>query len=127
MTAVLKGSDVLARRFAALSRGLRGSVLAEAALAGGKVVADDARRMAPRDTGTGAESIHAAVSEKSAAKASADVSWGAKHFYMKFHEFGTKFRAARPFLRPAFDSRKRAATTVMRRIFKRQIDRARRS
>ena len=105
MSAKLTGSRELSQAFGRIKAAVRGRILAEAAQLGGNEVAADARRLAPRDTGKGAESIRAEVSSVTADKASVDVSWTERRFYMKFQEFGTRFHSAKPFLRPAFDSR----------------------
>lgn len=58
------------------------------------------RRLAPKDTGEGAESIHAELDD------SGDfyrVSWDEAHFYMYFSEVGTGDEPARPFMRPVAD------------------------
>lgn len=62
----------------------------------------EAQAAAPRRTGAGAESIHAeAVLEDG--KWEALVSWDRRHFYMYFHEVGTRQLSARPFLVPSFE------------------------
>lgn len=66
----------------------------------GEVVAETARRLAPRDRRGGAESIHPEVVD-TASGPEVHVSWEVRHFYMSFHEFGTSEISARPFLRPA--------------------------
>jgi HK97 gp10 family phage protein len=58
------------------------------------------RRLAPKDTGEGAESIDFELDE------SGDyyrVSWGKAEFYMYFFEVGTDELAPRPFMRPVAD------------------------
>lgn len=65
-------------------------------------VVDAARAAAPKRTGAGAASIHAEVAS-TAGKAEIDVSWDRDHFYLKFHELGTRRMPARPFLVPALD------------------------
>lgn len=60
-----------------------------------------ARSAAPTRTGAGAGSIHAeAVLD--GAQWTARVSWDQVHYYMRFHETGTKHLPARPFLVPSF-------------------------
>lgn len=65
-------------------------------------VAELARATAPRKTGQGAESIRAEVSYEDEAP-SVRISWDVEHYYMRFHEQGTKYLPARPFLKPAVD------------------------
>lgn len=66
-------------------------------------VRDEARRLAPKDTGAGARSIKV----KSAfvnGQNEYHVSWDRDHFYMWFWEAGTIRNSPRPFLRPAADT-----------------------
>jgi HK97 gp10 family phage protein len=65
-----------------------------------KALADDARALAPKQTGKGARSIDHEIGfdEKGAY---VRVSWSKEAFYMQFAEFGTSRQAATPFLRPA--------------------------
>lgn len=69
----------------------------------GDQVADRAAQAAPKDSGAGAESIHAEIVEGFGGVKNARVSWDSDHFYMLFHEVGTSEMSARPFLRPALD------------------------
>lgn len=64
-------------------------------------VAAEMRRRAPRDTGRGAESIHAEPAPDP--RDGFRVSWDEAHFYLSFHEYGTQRLAARPFARPTAD------------------------
>jgi HK97 gp10 family phage protein len=66
----------------------------------GKAIAQDAKALAPRETGAGARSIHHEVGFD-ADGTFVRVSWNRKHFYMWFHEAGTSKSNATPFLRPA--------------------------
>ena len=56
---------------------------------------------APKRTGTGAASIHAEP-VLDGPEWTARASWDQLHFYMRFHELGTRYLPARPFLVPAF-------------------------
>jgi HK97 gp10 family phage protein len=63
-----------------------------------------ARAQAPKHTGAGAASIHAeAVLD--GPEWTARASWDQLHFYMRFHELGTRYLPARPFLVPAFEGK----------------------
>jgi HK97 gp10 family phage protein len=66
----------------------------------GKAIADDARVLAPKQTGAGARSIHHELGYDENG-AYVRISWDVKHFYMAFPEFGTSRQAATPILRPA--------------------------
>lgn len=60
-----------------------------------------AQQLAPKRTGAGARSIHVeAVLDGDMWEARA--SWDQEHYYMRFHEMGTRKMGAHPFLRPAF-------------------------
>jgi HK97 gp10 family phage protein len=61
-----------------------------------------ARGRAPHLTGAGAGSIHAEPVLE-AAEWTVHVGWDAGHDYMRFHELGTRFMPARPFLVPSFE------------------------
>jgi HK97 gp10 family phage protein len=64
-------------------------------------VADRMRERAPKDTGAGAESIHAEPAPDAAD--GFRVSWDEDHFYMGFAELGTEHQPATPFARPTAD------------------------
>jgi HK97 gp10 family phage protein len=60
-----------------------------------------AQAAAPKRTGAGAASIHAeAILD--GGEWVVDVSWTRERYYMYFHERGTRYMHARPFLVPAF-------------------------
>lgn len=63
-----------------------------------EIVAAIARRRAPRNTGAGADSIHA---ERFDGRPGYGVSWDRAHDYMRFPEFGTIYIPAQAFLRGA--------------------------
>lgn len=58
------------------------------------------RRLAPRNSGEGADSIDWEIDESGEFFR---IAWGKDHFYMYFHEVGTVHLAARPFMRPVAD------------------------
>lgn len=57
---------------------------------------------APKRTGAGAESIHSEV-DLSHLEPGVAIGWERDRFYMFFHERGTRYLPARPFLVPALD------------------------
>lgn len=61
-------------------------------------VVHGAQAAAPKLTGAGAASIQAEMGEGEVA-----ISWSRERYYMKFHELGTQYLPARPFLVPALD------------------------
>lgn len=70
--------------------------VAAAVSAAADAVVSQARRLAPKDTGAGAASIHAEPTG-----GGFRVSWDEDHFYMQYSELGSRRQPARPFLRPA--------------------------
>jgi HK97 gp10 family phage protein len=58
------------------------------------------KHRAPKDTGAGAESIHA---EPDPDQPGFRIGWDPDHFYMSFAELGTEHQPARPFARPTAD------------------------
>ena len=69
----------------------------------GEPVVRHARALAPKDTGEGAASIR----EEAVLDGfvwTVRVSWDRAHFYMYFHDQGTKHIPARPFLEPALEA-----------------------
>lgn len=62
-----------------------------------------ARAGAPKATGAGAASIRAELAPGVDAAWEVRVSWDQLHYYMRFHELGTRYLPADPFLRPALD------------------------
>lgn len=63
-------------------------------------VVQQAKARAPRDTGAGAASIHTEMI-LSSGEWQALTSWDQDHFYMYWHEKGSRQLPARPFLVPA--------------------------
>jgi HK97 gp10 family phage protein len=61
----------------------------------------DAQAAAPKRSGRGAASIGAEIVYEGVP--AVRVGWDVTHYYMRFHELGTKHLPARPFLRPAVD------------------------
>lgn len=65
-----------------------------------------ARSAAPKRTGAGAASIHAEL-VLDGDEWTALVGWDREHYYMRFHELGTRTLPARPFLVPAVKGARR--------------------
>ena len=62
----------------------------------------EAQAHAPRLTGAGASSIRAdQVTERG--EQEVHICWDRDHYYMAFHEFGTRYLPARPFLEPTVE------------------------
>ena len=95
-----------------------GLILAKAAEQGADVIAEEAKRIAPRDSGDLAEGIHAEPGRLKQGRAVMNVGIGKKEWYGAFVEFGTEKMAAKPFLRPAFDTKKEEATEAVARVLR---------
>ncbi len=125
--ATLQGAETLRRRLAALQRAASGPRVASGVKAGAMIIRDEAQRLAPKDTGEGAENIVLGEAATSTSRAGVSVGYDAdKAGHMIFAELGTRDRAAQPHLRPAFDGKKVAAVKALGVSFKAGIDSARR-
>lgn len=80
--------------------------LPPAALAAADLLQAEAQRQAPKDTGRLARSIESELVEAGQGEALATVKVG--EFYGRFLEYGTAKMAARPFLRSAAHTKRRA-------------------
>ena len=120
-------------------------MLTQALRDGGKAIITDAKSRAPRASephfvGKGKElvqpgniarniMIRRVKSTDAAATVSIGVRAGGKKsgkdaFYWRFLEFGTKFISARPFMRPAFESKKYQVAETIKDALRRRIDAA---
>lgn len=61
-----------------------------------------AKQGAPKLTGAGARSIRSEF-DLDGEQPTVRVSWDVEHYYLKFHELGSRYLPERPFLRPALD------------------------
>jgi HK97 gp10 family phage protein len=127
-----------------LPKELQGKVLTAALRDGARIVINDAKVRAPKATephfvGKGKELVQpgniarnimvrkvkdtdntATVSVGIRAKGKA----GKNAFYWRFLEFGTKFISARPFMRPAFESKKHEVAEAIKTALRKRIDAA---
>lgn len=91
-----------------LPQNIQKNVMVGAIRAGANVVRDEARRLAPIDTGNLRKSIASIKrkGDKNTIQFSVTPSRGGKNngWYAHFLEFGTSKMTAKPFLRPAFES-----------------------
>ena len=127
----VEGLKDLERRLALLSADMGGKIARGATSAGARVIQKDAKRRAPRLTGKGAESIVVKREKNTQLAAEYAVGWKKPRkkgdpdsFYMKFLEFGTVKMAAKPHIRPAFDSQKGAAVDKIAQVLKKRLDKA---
>lgn len=130
ISAKVEGLSELSRRMKELEPKLRKSALRSAVSAGAQVIKKEAQTLAPvgtarlqkkaiyvtrskRDSSNGVETFKVAVHQWR--KGGNIDAYGEKDaFYWRFLEFGTKFISARPFLRPAFESKKMEALEAMK-------------
>jgi HK97 gp10 family phage protein len=152
MTTVnVEGLDGLLDRLKALPKemsGKAGGPAKKALIAGSIVIRDEARRLAPKDTGLlSANIIHyrAKLTSGKAEMVKIGVRTGSRKYgktvknvrkgivgqeyktrgdayYWYFFEFGTEKMAARPFLRPAFESKKDEALEQIAVHLRKQIE-----
>jgi len=109
----LEGADELNAALRQLGDRTTGLLLRNAAEKGAKVIADEARRLAPRDSGDLAEGIEAKPGRIQQGRAVFNVQPGKAEWYGKLIEQGTSKMAAQPWLRPAFDAKGEEAVKVV--------------
>lgn len=118
-----------------LPKELHRGPLRSAVSAAAKVVQDEAKANAPVDTGVLQKAIYRTRSRSGSSRvqetAIVGVRFGRKYrkrgmdgFYMPWVEFGTSKMAARPFMRPAFDTTKTQQLEAMKTRLARAIQRA---
>lgn len=101
----LEGADELNQALRRVGDRASGILLKQAAEAGAEVIADEAKRLAPRDTGALADGITAKVHRAQHGRAQVNIGIGKREWYGQLIELGTEKMPARPFLRPALDSK----------------------
>lgn len=89
-------------------------VLPDAAEAAAKLIAEDARRRAPKQSGRLQRSIDDEAVAHKRDLATHDVVVAA--YYASFVEYGTRQMAAQPYLRPAVDTNEQAAARLIEGI-----------
>lgn len=125
MPEIIEGFAEYERKLKQLDLTVQRKLLIEAAKAGAQLVVDDARKMAPRDTGALAEGIAMRVAgrESDIHEGVVEVSYNKKQFYGLFQEKGTRRHKAQPFLLPAFEGNRDRIMTIMREVLLRAIER----
>jgi HK97 gp10 family phage protein len=99
--------------------------LRAAVAAGARVVANEAKRNAPVDTGTLKRAVYLKQIREESNASQQTFFVGVRHgkgekkknrdgFYFPFVEFGTEKMAARPFVRPAFEATKEQAAEAIK-------------
>lgn len=135
--AEIHGLEELNRKLRALGPFIRGRVLGGAVNAGAQVIRKAAVENAPIDSGRLKEAVFVKrMTDRNFPNAQYIVGVrsgkrmkksGKDAFYWKFVEFGTKHMAARPFLVPAFDTRKEEAADKIKDRLRDGIKKAERS
>ncbi len=112
-TAKLQGGDELIEKLKKLDYAVRGQIISTAVMAGANLVRASAEQKAPVHMGRLKRNIIAELQQQESFLTSFVVGPAATAWYGRFPEFGTRFMAARPFLRPAFDEQKQAVKKVI--------------
>lgn len=118
------GFDRLDRQLAAMARGIPEDKMRDALHQGGQVVVEEAKRLAPYDTGRLRDSIRVTDDREGLlyGKLNAGLSVyigpvGAMEdgdvYYAKFQEFGTIHMQATPYMRPAIASKRPEAEKLV--------------
>jgi HK97 gp10 family phage protein len=87
-------------------------LLVAATKAGAELIREEGERRAPRDSGLLAEEESIQIKEAAADEVVARIGPSKKAFYGVFVEFGTVLMPARPFLTPAYETKKNEALKV---------------
>jgi HK97 gp10 family phage protein len=128
-TISVSGLADLDRRLKALSADMGGKIARGATSAGARVIQKDAKRRVPKLTGTVQDAIVVKREKNTQLAAEYAVGWkkprkkgDADAWYGRLLEFGTVKMAARPHIRPAFDSQKGAAVDKIAQLLKKRLD-----
>lgn len=124
----LEGAKELERWMKTFPKRIQNKALRKASRDGAKVVAEDAKRLVPEDTGTLAASIKVRALKRSRNKLGHGINVGSSKqfstdglpYYASFVELGTKHRPADPFLRPALWGNQEA----IKRVFIKTLSKA---
>lgn len=115
----VEGLAELERDLQRVERRLQGRVVRNAARAGAVLIRRKAKSLAPRATGQLVKDIVLRTKREPNGDIVARVGVKPLSFYGMFAEFGTSRQAARPWLRPAFDSqREQVAKAIQDRLWK---------
>lgn len=112
-TAYLEGFEELNKALRSVGDRVTGKILRNAAEKGSEVIAEEAKRLAPRDTGALAEGIGYKDHRLQQGRAQVNIGIGKGEWYGMLVELGTEKMPAKPFLRPAFDAKADEATKVV--------------
>lgn len=115
MAEIIEGFAAFEQKLRELELSMQRKALIEVAKAGAQIVLDEAKRLAPRDTGALAEGMTMRVSgrESDINEGTVDVGPSKKTFYGSFQEFGTSHSRVQAFLGPALETSRERVTQVM--------------
>lgn len=115
-TVHLDGAEALNNALRSVGDRAGGLTLKRAAQAGADIIAEEAKRLAPRDSGDLAEGIAAEPGRIQAGRAVMNIAPNKRQWYGRLVELGTEKMAAKPYLRPAFDAKSEEATEAVRQV-----------
>lgn len=112
--ATIIGAKEIERALAGLERRARGQILGSAIRASAAVLRKEARRLAPRKSGTLRKSIAVRVNRRERHAVSMTMGLRPDGFYGRFIELGTSTQSAQPFMRPALNAKAGEAIDAFR-------------
>lgn len=138
VTMQIDGLKELADKLSAIGPDLARNALRGAVGAAARLVRDEAKATNPDDTGRTDRALFAKYVKKESGDSQATFVVGVRSgkrerkrnrdaFYWRFVEFGTANKPARPFMRPAFESKKHAAVDLIAKRILARIKRFERS
>ena len=120
--ATIDGLPQLLEKLTRLGQVAQGQAMQRAATAGMELIVNAAKGNAPVDTGNLRRSLHVEPGDITSTSASAN--GGTDVEYAAAVEFGTSTQSAQPYLRPAFDENRDAATNEVQAAFIQLIEAA---
>lgn len=118
---VVEGGEELAERLRGLGKGIDVDLAESAMLEAADPMRQRAEELAPRDKGKLAGNIRLMAGKQEPGAATVNVGTTSAAWYGRYPEFGTRFQAAQPFLRPAYDTEKDATVRRWGEILLRTI------
>lgn len=119
-TVTITGAKELQAKLAKLPKKVANKIQRQGIRKGAKIIQEEARRLVPRKSGLLRKSIKVRVPKKKrrgeiiiSVQTGSLGDFKGKSFYGAFVEYGTSKMAARPFMRPAADNKKQAATDAI--------------
>lgn len=120
----VEGLEPLLQKLGAFSDDVGGRMLSDALFVGGQVVRSDAVRRAPIKTGNLRASITVERVDESVARAEVTVGPSKQAPYGVHVEYGTRFMAAQPYMRPALDTNRQRVAEEVRKALAGALEKA---